>query len=137
MASNSDVESAIAQFNTSMDGQKTMTPEQIDELKRMFQTNLGRFGEPALNGLQIPMCARDDARFVGMCRVDDIASGVLPMPFCHARFFAETYTPEKYGVLGERFQAVMDLSLLRNVKIMQRVNVILENKNKTRPDGGS
>lgn len=86
---------------------------------------------PNLNGMSLKLVAKDDAAFVRLVRVMDIATGKKAMPFLHvwfALFYYRDYI--KDAKLTKLFELALLFSRLRNLRLMRKVNTILLEKNK-------
>jgi NUDIX domain len=84
---------------------------------------------PNLNGKSIKLAAKDDAAFVRLVRVMDIATGKKAMPFLHvwfALFYYRDYVKDMK--LTKLFELALVFSRLRNIRLMHKVNAILAEK---------
>jgi hypothetical protein len=89
---------------------------------------------PNLGELELQLVAKDDARFVRMVRLSDIATGKFAMPFGHPWFALDYYknhnsgadhSTEAYKTLVSQLEVVYQLSCSRNHRLMAKGNTVL------------
>jgi hypothetical protein len=84
---------------------------------------------PNLNGKSIKLAAKDDAAFVRLVRVMDIATGKKAMPFLHVWFALFYYRDYRKDMkLAKLFELALVFSRLRNLRLIRKVNAILADK---------
>lgn len=89
------------------------------------------FVQPNLGNTSLKLVAKDDAKFVHLVPIKDIANGTVAMPFCHPVFLAEyfaKYYPDSRTAL--RLSFVKILAQIRNIRLMKKINVVLMYINK-------
>jgi ADP-ribose pyrophosphatase YjhB (NUDIX family) len=98
-------------------------------MSSLKQNYTGITKEPNLGGLLIELLAKSDAEYVTLKRVEEIASGIVAMPFMHVMFLLNVYE-EKYGPESElvkRLKLITKLSALRQIRLIMKINQAIEN----------
>lgn len=83
-----------------------------------------RHGTPNLGGKVLNLVAKDDARNVHCFRAEDVASGLIPMPFRHPEF-AKIYYQSWDDKLYAMFSLVSLFAQIRNHRIMRKCNEVI------------
>lgn len=85
---------------------------------------------PNLGGQTIKLKAKDDAERVYFKKVDDIAKGLVPMPFLHVIFLRDAFK-ETHGsdsLLVRQLEIVLELSKIRQIRLIRKVNLAIHGK---------
>ena len=69
------------------------------------------------------LTAQDDARAALWIPVEDLANGIYPIAFGHAAWLAEHY---KGGILGDKFEVIVEASKERNARLIEKINEVRE-----------
>jgi len=83
-----------------------------------------RSGSPNLSDMRLKLVAKDDARNVYCFRVEDVASGHVPMPFRHPEF-AKVYYSTRDSRLYTLFHLVSLFARIRNHRVMRKCNEVI------------
>jgi ADP-ribose pyrophosphatase YjhB (NUDIX family) len=112
----------------------------FDAANAMSRTNLGSVTDSPdwdprfVNGVSVgavsyivpddtELIAQDDARAALWIPVEDLANGIYPIAFGHAAWLAEHY---KGGILGDKFEVIVEASKERNARLIEKINKVRE-----------
>ena len=85
---------------------------------------------PNFGGVKINLLAKDDAENVHLVNVLDIANGKKAMPFVHPFFLYNYYNNNPKSTLTNKLRLITDLATVRNIRLMRKINKILQIKQK-------